>query len=127
MAGNKKEMTRMTFLASYNNDSSDKVPLMAIGNSKIPWAFKKMTGQELGFDNHANRKAWMTMRLFHGWLGRLYQYIDRLLWCEILLLLDNCSAHGKKEKFPEMKNICVEFLPPNTKSKIQPLDAGIIR
>ena len=44
----------------------------------------------------------------------------------ILLLLDNVSSHTPdlKEKF---SNIKVVFLPVNTTSKLQPLDAGIIK
>ena len=66
------------------------------------------------------------MELFHGWLQRLDQYIGRTPGRKILLLLDDCSAHGKKESLPELQNVHVEFLPPNTTSKVQPLDAGII-
>ena len=41
---------------------------------------------------------------------------------KILLLVDNCPAH------PEMtlSNVKIVFLPPNTTSKLQPCDAGII-
>ncbi|GBM86177.1 Tigger transposable element-derived protein 6 [Araneus ventricosus] len=42
----------------------------------------------------------------------------------ILLFIDNCNAHSN---FPALKNITVKFLPPNTTSKLQPLNQGIIR
>jgi hypothetical protein len=41
----------------------------------------------------------------------------------ILLLLDNCSAHVVVD---DLQNVKLIFLPPNTTSKIQPLDQGII-
>lgn len=39
---------------------------------------------------------------------------------------DNCLAHGKNESLPKVKNMRIEFLSPNSTSKVQPLDAGII-
>ncbi|GBM84058.1 Tigger transposable element-derived protein 6 [Araneus ventricosus] len=42
----------------------------------------------------------------------------------ILLFINNCNAHSN---FLGLKNITVKFLPPNTTSKLQPLDQGIIR
>ena len=41
----------------------------------------------------------------------------------ILLLIDNAPSHI----VDEYSNIKIQFLPPNTTSKIQPLDQGIIR
>ena len=66
--GHKKEKTSMKFHACCKKDGSEKMPLMEIGNSKIPRAFKKKNGQELGFDYHDNKKAWMAMILVHCWL-----------------------------------------------------------
>ena len=45
---------------------------------------------------------------------------------KILLLLDNASGHGAiyNSEFP---NVHIEYLPPNTTSHLQPMDAGIIR
>jgi hypothetical protein len=39
-------------------------------------------------------------------------------------LLDNCSSH--KIEGLDLLNVDVHFLPPNTTSKIQPMDSGII-
>ena len=49
---------------------------------------------------------------------------------KVLLLLDNCSAHIPLVNIPnhiQLQNTTVFYLPPNTTSKIQPCDAGIIR
>lgn len=43
-----------------------------------------------------------------------------------LLLMDNCSAHGSKENLLDVQNVEVELLAPNTTSKLQLFDAGII-
>ena len=41
----------------------------------------------------------------------------------ILFIMDNCSAHPDVQ----MSNIKLVFLPPNTTSKLQPCDAGVIQ
>lgn len=42
------------------------------------------------------------------------------------MLTDNCSAHGSLESIPPIDNVEILFLPPNSTSKLQPLDAEII-
>ncbi|KAI1001688.1 hypothetical protein K3495_g6511 [Podosphaera aphanis] len=41
--------------------------------------------------------------------------------------MDNCSAHVQGDNLPDLANTRIHYLPPNTTSKIQPCDAGIIR
>ena len=44
---------------------------------------------------------------------------------KILLLVDNARSHAfQQENYP---NVRIEFLEPNMTSRIQPLDAGVIR
>ncbi|CAB3249172.1 unnamed protein product [Arctia plantaginis] len=43
---------------------------------------------------------------------------------KILMFIDNCTAYGE---IPNLKNIKIKYLPPNTTSKLQPLDQGIIQ
>lgn len=109
-----------------NADGSEKLELMFIGTALRPRAFKKKYGHELGLDYYANKKAWMTSALFFDWLRRFERYIQRIKGRKVILLLDDCSAHGRMETIPEMDNVRVMFLPPNTTSKVQPMDAGII-
>ena len=42
---------------------------------------------------------------------------------KILLFLDNCGAHPAVH----LQNVKLVFFPPNTTSRLQPLDAGIIQ
>lgn len=65
----------------------------------------------------------MTRVIFENWLKKLNSKMKRNKRF-ILLFLDNCSAHSKLGTY---SNIRIEFLPPNTTSKLQPLDQGIIR
>lgn len=88
--------------------------------------FKKKYGHELGFDYHSNKKAWMTSELFFNWLRRFDRTIGQDEGRKVLLLIDNFSAHGTPETMPTLQNVRVKFLPPNTTSKVQPVDAGII-
>lgn len=126
LSGHKKDKTRISVLAACNADGSENMPLMFIGSAAKPRSFKKKSAADLGLDYHANRKAWMNKILFYEWLHRLDRYIGKEEGRKILLLIDNCSAHGKQETLPVLQNVRVEYLPPNTTSKVQPLDAGVI-
>lgn len=68
----------------------------------------------------------MTKELFFSSSGRLDRYISRTPGRKILLLVDNFTAHGKKEEMPPLDNVRAEFLLQKTTSKLQSLYAGII-
>jgi len=64
----------------------------------------------------------MTGDLFKSWLVKFDQKM-RLNQRNLLLLIDNCTAHSTIN----LKSVRIEFLPPNTTSKLQPMDQGIIQ
>ncbi|XP_037775578.1 tigger transposable element-derived protein 6-like [Penaeus monodon] len=68
-------------------------------------------------------KAWMTSNLFTQWSKKLDRRFKRE--DKVALVLDNCPAHPGQ--VPGLTNITLFFLPPNTISKTQPLDLGIIQ
>lgn len=117
-SGGKKSKERITAMVCSNMDGTDKRKLLIIGKSKAPRCFKNCG--ELPVDYHANSNAWMTSEIYTTWLRSW----DKELKRKILVLVDNCPAHPK---VPGLKNITVEFLPPNTTSIIQPMDQGIIK
>jgi len=133
VSGLKKNKIRMTILFGCNSSGTEKLEPFFIGSSKQPRAFQNLTPEQLGFQYSANKKAWMTWSLFSEWLASLDSHVGKTPGRHILLLLDNCSAH-KEPKQPaeepiqplELQNITIHFLPPNSTSRIQPLDAGII-
>lgn len=125
-SGRKVQKERFTFLACCNADGTEKLPLVFIGKAKKPRCFKKNSGAEHGLYYKNNQKAWMTASIFFDWLHYVDRKIGKTDGRKILLLMDNCSAHGTKHTLPELDNIDIQFLPPNTTSKLQPLDAGII-
>uniref|UniRef100_A0AAV1TDU0 HTH CENPB-type domain-containing protein n=1 Tax=Peronospora matthiolae TaxID=2874970 RepID=A0AAV1TDU0_9STRA len=121
--GFKKDKTRITVALTANADGSDKLPPVFIGHAKKPRCFERKTAERLGFLYRNNKKAWMTGILFQEWLGDVDKSMkqkDR----KILLLMDNAPSHIVADL--EITNITVQVLPPNTTSKVQPMDAGII-
>ena len=73
----------------------------------------------------SNSKSWMTSEIFETVLSKL----NRKLVFEnrkVILFLDNATCHPESI-YDEFSNIKIVFLPKNTTSRLQPLDAGIIR
>ena len=67
----------------------------------------------------------MLTTLFQEWLQEFdYQVGIKHNKQHVLLLLDNCTSY-KLENLT-LENVEVYFLPPNTTSKLQPMDSGII-
>ncbi|XP_050546377.1 tigger transposable element-derived protein 6-like [Daktulosphaira vitifoliae] len=99
---------------------SEKIKPLIIGKSTKPRCFKEV--KSLPLDYESNKKAWMTGDLFKNWLIKFYQK-KRLKQRNVLLFIDNCTAHCNIN----LKSVKVEFLPPNTTSKLQPMDRGIIQ
>ncbi|GFU42749.1 tigger transposable element-derived protein 6 [Trichonephila clavipes] len=64
----------------------------------------------------------MTTELFNDWLVSLNSDMKREKR-HILLFLDNCTVHNNA---PSLSNVKLQFFPPNSTSKLQPLDQGII-
>lgn len=87
---------------------------------------KHEPGQELRFDHHANKKAWMNSALSFKWLMRCDKNVAKTEGRKVLHLIDNWSTHGNAKSIPQLQNDCVEILPHNATSHVQPLDAGII-
>jgi len=99
---------------------TEKLKPLVIGKSAKPRCFKNVVHFPVHY--RANTRSWMTSKLFHDWLLEL----DKMMISQkrkILLFIDNCPAHNDTSN---LQNITVEFFPPNTTSKLQPLDAGII-
>lgn len=102
--------------------SGEKVQPLIIGKFKNPRCFKHVDKTSLNYAN--NQNAWMTSIIFKN---MLYNW-DSKLRVEgrfILLLIDNCSSHPDLNS--TLTNIKLVFLPPNTTSCLQPMDAGVIK
>lgn len=118
--GNKK---RITYAFTANADGGEKLCPFIIGKVARPRAFKRKTGEQLGFYYCNNAKAWMTIKLYQEWL-RKWDADLRRQHRFIFLLQDNFSAHAVPD---DLTNIHIENFGPNLTSHIQPNDAGIIQ
>lgn len=118
--GGKLSKERITVLVCANMIGTEKRKLLVIGKFNKPRCFKNVN--KLPVNYAANKRAWMTADIFEREL-RLW---DKQLIREnrhILLLVDNCPAHPH---LSNLKNIKLEFFPPNFTSVLQPMDQGVI-
>ena len=124
--GGKKAKERIT-IAFFANASGGKEPPIVIGKSATPRCFKGLKDKKMphGLSYFSNSKAWMNTDIMETILTNLNRRFIRERR-NVLLLLDNVASHSPelKDKF---SNIKVVFLPVNTTSRLQPLDAGIIK
>ncbi|GBN16501.1 Tigger transposable element-derived protein 4 [Araneus ventricosus] len=100
-----------------------KLKPLVIGRSKNPRCFKGAKSWEVDYD--FNKKSWMMSEI----CGKFDQKLDKRMTAEcrkIALLFDNCPAHPK-EINQNLKNVTVFYLPPNTTSKLQPMDQGMTK
>lgn len=121
--GHKKDKSRITIGVCTNADGTDRLPLLVIGKSKMPRCFKGINLTNLGITYFNNTAAWMTALIFREWIADWDKKL-RVRGRKILLLVDNMSGHSIDHLC--LTHIEVMFLPPNTTSRLQPLDAGII-
>lgn len=101
--------------------SGEKLKPLVIGRAENPRCLKGVNKASLPVTYKFNRRAWMTASIFHDWLDHLNSKM-KSHGRHILLFLDNCGAHPHIQ----LSNVKLQFLPPNTTSRLQPCDAGVI-
>ncbi len=123
--GVKLSKARVSVALCANQSGTDKCKPMVIHKYERPRCFGKVWNPNSVVHYYYNSKAWMTQLVFHDWL-RKFNHRMFLENRTVLLLIDNAAGHGSIDtsKYP---NIEIEFLPANTTSHLQPMDAGIIR
>jgi len=119
-AGAKADKSRITCVLSVNGDGTHS-SVVLIGKSKKPHGTNPNFWEHLGIQYFSNSTSWMTSTIF----STLLQKFDASLTEPAILLLDNFSGHSV-DAIQSCTNILPVFLPPNTTSRTQPLDAGII-
>ncbi len=100
--------------------------MLVIGRSKKPYCFGNHSTAALGFNYHSNPKAWMSTEIFFEWLKSFDEFIRTTRDRSVALLVDNASCHGSRTTLPSLKKVTVIFLPANTTSFLQRLDASMI-
>ncbi|GFT75932.1 tigger transposable element-derived protein 6 [Trichonephila clavipes] len=118
--GGKQSKERLTILLPENMNGSEKITPLVIAKSTKPRCFKGINSFPTKY--RSNKKAWMTTELFNEWLVSLNSDMKREKR-HILLFLDNCTVHNN---VLPLSNVKLRIFPPNSTSKLQPLDQGII-
>ena len=128
--GGEQSKERLSILLCVNMTGTEKLTPLVIGKAKKPRCFPKLRRHqkfhdpnEIGCEWRHQKNAWMDSSIFTEWLSKL-QYKFESEKREVLLLLDNFSAHFVSDL--SLPNIKLIYLPANTTSVSQPLDLGII-
>ena len=124
--GGKNAKQRIT-AAFFVNAEGVKGGLIVIGSSRLPRCFAHLPNPSYpcGARYFSNEKAWVRTEIMVTILTRLNNGV-KIEERNIILFLDNAPCHPPS--LTDMfSNIKVSFLPKNTTSHIQPLDAGIIK
>jgi len=99
------------------NAAGEKEGLWVIGKFLKPRCFPN--SRSLPCRYTAQTKSWMTSDQFVSWVRELDQKF-RGEERKVCLLIDNCPAHPPR--VDGLHAVEIKFLPPNTSSKLQPMD-----
>ena len=114
---------RLSLMLCTNMTGTDKMPPLIIGKAVQPHSLQRnsigLSDSKVDYYNNSN--GWMTAVVFEHWLGK---WNDRLVSKSVTFFFwaDSAPLHITKE----YSIIRVQYLLPNTTSKLQPLDQGII-
>ena len=118
--GGKHSKVRLTGLTAANA-LGDKLPMFVIGKSKKPRCFIGLKHLPCRYRNQ--KKSWMDSILIEEWVREIDEKFASQ-GKKIVLVLDNCPAHPP---INDLKSTNLVFFPPNTTSKVQPMNQSIIR
>ena len=118
-SGGKYRKVRLTGMVTASV-TGEKLPMFVIGKPAKPRCFKHV--KSLPCRYRAQPKSWMSSFFFDEWLKELDRKFEKVNR-KIVLIVDNCPGHPIVDG---LKAIELMFLPPNTTSKTQPLDQGVM-
>ncbi|XP_044763923.1 jerky protein homolog-like [Coccinella septempunctata] len=130
--GHKVSKECVTVLNCANSTGNHKLPLLLIGKSRNPRAFKN--AKKLPLFYKSQPKAWMTAALFTEWYDEVFipevkkhQKSVGKEGSKVLLIVDNAPTHPTAELLErENGQFKTTFLPPNVTSLLQPMDQSVI-
>jgi len=114
---------RFSVVFCVNADGSHKLPMRYIAVPKKPMFFHVD-------DTHYHQyscqsRGWMNVPGFVKWMDFWYEEVKQKSQGPYLLILDNCGGHESGID-PNRSDVRIEFLPKNSTTCAQPLDAGVI-
>uniref|UniRef100_A0A8C4QQL2 HTH CENPB-type domain-containing protein n=1 Tax=Eptatretus burgeri TaxID=7764 RepID=A0A8C4QQL2_EPTBU len=101
--------------------TGEKLRPLVIGKSAKPRCMRRYFMSTLPVTYHSNRKACMTIDIFRIWVSTVNNKMRRENR-HILLFVDNSATH----LVVSFSNVKMVFLPPNSTSRLQPFNAGIM-
>lgn len=122
---------RVTLALCANMSGSDKRPVHMITTHAQQQSMSTSSfNAPLRVRTDSSTNGWMTKSIFMRWLKDWNEEL-KAQERQIVLVMDSCSSHGcvDDEEFEMLKNIKIEFLPPNLitlVSGVHPLDSGVI-
>ncbi|ODM24498.1 hypothetical protein SI65_02088 [Aspergillus cristatus] len=121
-----RHSSRMTLLLCVNSTGSDRLPVWVIASEKKPDSLDGLDPGASGAVWYSSESISMTSDPMQEWLSNFYSHIGSQR--SVILLLDNLSAHQKGVRLaPPPSNIRIQWLPPGTTDRNQPLDQRVIR
>lgn len=120
----------LTLLLGGNAAGNFKLKPLLVYHSETPKALKGYAKPNLPVIWRSNKKAWVTTSIFQDWFCTYFcPAVEK--YCaqnniahKVLLILDNSTCHpGNLNDLSQ--HVRVEFLPKNTKTRIQPMDQGV--
>ena len=125
--GGKKSKQRITVAFFVNADGEKVGKPVVIWRSKTPRCFRLASAADKlsKVMYFADQKSWIQVEI----MEKILETLNRQITTEkrhVILFLDNATVHPSSlvDKF---SNIKIVFLPKNTTSRLQPLNAGIIQ
>ena len=122
--GDKVNKERLTIALCTNVTGTFKCKAVVIGRYMRPRCFGKVWDPNNVAKYYYNLKAWMTMDIFKDWLV-MFDVTMKRKNKKVLLIIDNATGHNTVDL--TLDNVNLLYLPANTTSYLQPLDAGIIK
>lgn len=105
-------------LFSRIENGSRELKQISIAYAEPLWPFIKHCAKDHGLDFHDNEKAYMTAPLIQTWLLRIDSFIGRDSDCQVVLLIDICSADRTDETLPTPQHTKIKILTSSTTTKL---------
>lgn len=119
-----KDGSQIILALCVNATGLDRLPVSVITSEKKPSSIDGLDPKAFGAAWQSSDKLAMTAEAMREWLHLFYSHIGKRR--KVILLLDNLIGHKKGvESTPPPSNIRIQWLPPGTTKRYQPLDQGI--